>query len=276
MDEEFSRLESKFRAIGCDVAQVAFCNDSAFLEAEARDPALLEDYAALVSARPIPAAEEERARRVVDRTARFLFERLAKNRKLGACIDASLVLSEFLNRQGVWNYVAKGATSVFFPAGTIPPNRLQPLTVPTNPAVAGHLWVVAPPFDVVDVTIFLQPYSGDALPHVPHGYVAVTDTSDDDPEPEDFLEAELVLEEIRLYGREPTLDDIYDRLSPGLRSRVQRLGCRGVQVDGVRLRYVGCGVGGNADPLEEWRNLEVDGLWPIDLWRAFARETGVD
>lgn len=129
--------------------QVAFYNSAEFLEAERADPSFLEFYGAWVRARPRDSGYDSHARKVVPRVAQIIADEIIRDGQLGVCIDASMMLTKMLEEEGVWCYAAKGALSISEP-------RLEDPThfwmIDDEPA-AGHVWVVAPPFEIVDVTL---------------------------------------------------------------------------------------------------------------------------
>jgi hypothetical protein len=93
----------RLRKLGIGTAKPGFYDDPKFLAAEKNDPTLLEAYADFVESMDFEAAYLTSAERCIEYTARFLYERLVSDGRKGACIDASCVLSRFLERQGVWN-----------------------------------------------------------------------------------------------------------------------------------------------------------------------------
>lgn len=228
---------------------------------------MLEAYADFVEDREYGDEYLSSAKAAIERTARFLFERLVADGRKGACVDASCVLSRFLERQGVWNYVVKGALTIVFPPGAnLKPRHFCPIMATGNPAVAGHAWVCAPPFRVVDLTVALQPYEhgeehylGDMLLEEAGVPVSVTAADLFDPNPAYHLR----------YGRPfPSLDDA-KRECPALFKRIDRYGALEVTRGQTCLRYFATAISASDTPLETARNLQLSGKWPIDLWQDF-------
>lgn len=262
----YESLRDGFERMGCDTSTPGFYHSQGFLEAEQQDPTILERYADFVLARPQDEQELKTSVEKIRAAADFLHQRVAESGRLGACIDASLVLSEFLNQLGVWNYVVKGAASVFFPrrAG-IEPMKMQPIMVSGNPASTGHAWVVAPPFVVVDLTISLQPYPEGAKSFLPAGYVAEQRAKTARPNASDLVEAVDLLS-ARL-GRAATLRDVF-KLDPGLEARITKYGCREASAGRVLVRYTACGIGASDTPLEAMMTT-LGGLRAPELYAEF-------
>ena len=115
-------------------------------------------HAAYVDARPQAPAEVERARKVITRTAEFVYERLNGDGRMLACIDASMAVCRFLERQGVWSYMVKGALRADFLTPTRRSYWFAPISIEPTGAQGAHCWVCAPPFKIVDVAAKCQPY----------------------------------------------------------------------------------------------------------------------
>lgn len=255
-------LEATFMRLGCRDLVPGFYNDKAFLKAEQREPELLDRYAEYVLARGQDADVDVEG--VVRTTCDFLFTALCRHGRLGACIDISTLVSEFLGRQRVWSFVATGGARVDFPKVHSPELRMSPITAPDNPASTGHAWVVAPPFQVLDLTIFLQPYPPSVLSYVPHEYVAARGMGRIEPELEDLVDPE-VEAEVRQAGGLRYLRTNH----PKIFARATRFGAYALDAEDVRVRWVATSVIANDKPLEEWRTIQLDGLWPSALWAAF-------
>ena len=157
-----------FEELGVNTEAPGFCDDPRFIEAEQAYPRLLEEYAAFIRSKRYSVDYLEKARTVVRAAAIFLYERLIEDGRTGACIDVSMVLSRFLDQQSVWNYINSGALSVTFDKATgMRPVRYAPVTFPDNPATAGHTWLYAPPFQIVDITVSVQTYESNEAQYIP-------------------------------------------------------------------------------------------------------------
>jgi len=145
-DEHF-----RFDAPGCYRTQ-------SFQALLARHPEALQLYARHVEAQAHMPAYLQRVRRLVPRLVRWLGEEVAADGRPGLCVQASALLSRLLEELGIWNYVVAGGCVLSFVPADVRPRvfylfDLQPVEVP-------HAWVVAPPFDVIDLTLRQQRYPG--------------------------------------------------------------------------------------------------------------------
>ena len=117
MDAEWS-LEGIKRLLdrdSIDYSRPGFYDSDEFVEQEKKDDSYLENYAAFVLLRSYPKDYIARARSVIRDVSEFLFSRLSKDGRLGACVDMAATLTRFLDRQEVWNFPVSGMSDREFP-----------------------------------------------------------------------------------------------------------------------------------------------------------------
>lgn len=261
--------QAMLKALGVDTRNPGFYDDPRFLAAERQDPVFLEVYAAFVREQRFDAAYLSRAERVVRVATTFLFGCLCEEKQHGKCIDGSMVLMRFLERQGVWSYGVKGALTLTFGKHTgLPTTYFAPIMHAGNRAIAGHVWLYAPPFLVADVATQLQPYRRNEAAHLPQ-FCLARELHQCRVDAHDLIEPEAVEQFVQLNRRLPTIRDA-ERMAPGVLESIRRLGAGEVCHGETRLRYVATGVTAPQEPLEEWKNLQVRGKYPIELYNEFA------
>ena len=265
--DEHRALERQFVDAGIDVTSPGFCDSGAFINAEAIDRELLLKYAQYVRERPYDAAYADRVRTRAPEVAEFLTTELARDGRLGACIDVSAVALRFLKRKGIWGIAVVGSLVVDFlnPQGRR--RILHHFMHPANPAKAGHAWLCVPPYDVVDLTVQAQSgFSADELTRLAP-ILAEAVPTDGDIALDELAEPEL-LELFRAdYGRLALLQDL---VTEPMRDFWTRSPARVVTTQSVRLKYIDCGIiACEAVPLEDMRNLVLSGRGPGDLYAEF-------
>ena len=213
----------------------AFYNHPAFLVAERADPAFLEVYGSWVRSRPRTQEYDAHVRRVVPVMADVVGREIARDGQLGVCVDASMMLTKMLEEEGVWCYGAKGALTILAPSLSDPTHFWMFDEIP----VAGHVWVVAPPFEIVDVTLKTQPYQrGEAVLLPPS---VVTEHAEPIvPTAEEYVAASILRREHARLGRLPS--DIHFQMSPDLARAAEAFPSWQVQVGTATLRYAAGGV----------------------------------
>jgi hypothetical protein len=227
-------LERFFLNRGIDPSKIEFYNDPAFMKAEKGEIGFLEYFAAWVRLRPRDGAYDERVRKLVPRIANLLAAEVENDGQLGVCIDASMMLMKILETEGIWCYGVKGALSIEAPSLPDPTYfwnyDLEP--------VAGHVWLVAPPFEIIDITLKLQPYSRGERDILPLTVIEET-AKPFTPEPHHFCSTDLLHAVYLQKGMLPL--DVHFQLYPDLRRPVEHFPSYEVDTGkATRVRYA-CG-----------------------------------
>lgn len=250
-------MPNRLAALPLDTSRPGFYDEPAFIAAEKQDPRLLEAYAGYVEQLQLDDGYLAYARRRVRETAAFLVDRLWKDPRRGACVDVSLVLGRFLERQGVWNYGVRGAVAISFP----PKSRLRPYHMRRHGDVPGHVWLRAPPFRIVDLTIALQDYSNGEERHL-QKYVIEENAPAEAPQVADLLDDIDRLALRASLGREPRVADVNTFVTTAWTVRRAQ----------TEIRYTPAGVTALDGTIESARNLRLSGKYPGELWTDFLRE----
>lgn len=228
-------LSRLFGERGIPTSEIAFYNHPAFLAAEQTDPAFLEFYGAWVRARQRDAAYDTRVRRVVPKIAEILADEIIDDGQLGVCIDASMMLTKMLEEEGIWCYAAKGSLTVSAP-GLDEPTHFW--IIDDEPA-AGHVWVVAPPFEIVDIALKGQLWQRGEAALVPKTVVLET-SRPVTPEPYDFMSTSVLARAFRQQG--PLPRDFHLRAVPGLVRPAKFFPSWEVDIGETTLRYACAGI----------------------------------
>jgi hypothetical protein len=271
-----TKTEEKFRSIGIDRFVPGFYDDPAFLEAEKRNPYLLEDYAHYVDEIEYSQQYLDDARKTIKSAAAFLNARLVKDGRKGACIDASGILGRFLEKAGIWNYAVKGGLTIDFAKHTrLSTIYFAPVFEDPNPEGggmrAGHSWLVAPPFQIVDITLRQQPFrkgQGEYLPAM----LLADQSSPGRRDIFDWIDPDLLGKLVRDNGRMITLRDLVYLLGPHAVEAAERLGVRVVATQHATLKYGSTGIMAGDCPLEKARNLVLSGVTPIEMYEQWQSE----
>jgi hypothetical protein len=270
-----TEIEEAFRSIGIRDFRPGFYDDPAFLEAEKRFPLLLEGYAEYVNGLRHSQEYLDRARDVIVSAATFLESWVSKEGRKGACIDASGTLGRFLEKEGIWNYAVKGGLTIEY-ASTLrlPPTYFAPIFETKGPVVgarAGHAWIFAPPFRVVDITLRHQPYRDGEERHLPARLFALEATPAS-RDLHDWIDVDLLRKLTIEQGRPIKLADVPRLIGEQAYEAAMRLGACTVEVPPVKLKYAATGVMAGDLPLEQSENLVLCGHSPIALYEKWREE----
>jgi hypothetical protein len=257
---------AKGARLGLDTSVPGFYNTPAFVAAERVDPTILDAYAAHILSRRYAPEYLSFAEERIRRTSAFLFKELRADGRLGACVDVSLVLGQFLERQGVWNFVTSGALSLHFKDRTVPPRTFYCFDEdPTPGAVAAHVWVFAPPFHVVDLSLPLQPYDSTQARYVLEPVLA-RDAELRPTSLSDLATPTVLLLETGRLGRTPKVED----LNPALPRRLELLnGTKRIDAGAYVADYTSCAVTASDGTIESAKNLCLNGKYPAELWEKY-------
>lgn len=150
-----TELELKYKELRIDYSNIGFYDSPEFMEVEKRNPTFLESYAQYVLEKEYSDGYLRKAEIEIPFISNILNEELKKDGRLGACIDMSIALCRILEKEGFWNFMTKGSLTLEFPDNlNIRPKYLW--SVDFGNFQAGHSWIVAPPFTVVDSALRQQ------------------------------------------------------------------------------------------------------------------------
>ena len=257
-----------------------FYDDPAFLAAEQADPTFLNRYARFAQQRPRDEEYEARVRRVVPQIAGILHRELEAEGRLGACVDMSMVLSRILDAEHIWNYEVKGSLTLTFPR-SVRRNPIYFWPIDTGETRDGQVWVSAPPYDVVDVTIRQQPYPNSTMREILAPYVLLDSINSVEPTVDDIVSADVQMIVRRENGFIPP--DLHFHLNPYLRDVFAAFPANERRVGRVRMRYVPCAFGASdqrspgpcARPRHSWDTIRNQGgrqpSWPEDILGGAVR-----
>jgi hypothetical protein len=189
----------------------------------------LDLYAVWVRQRPRDRRYDAQVREIVARLVEIVDAEIASDGEKGMCRPVCNLLVKMLELRGVWCYVAEGALTIENPA------LEKPIHFPLfGKEATGHCWVVAPPYEIVDLTLGHQILTEEQNSILPRNLL-LEDPPRTSARDEDFCLPGLLAE---LRSRHTDLHA--DR--PGLALSLERFPSFEVQADATRLRYAAGGV----------------------------------
>jgi hypothetical protein len=185
-------IQNHYKQLSIPTDSPGFYDHPNFLSIEKKYPFFLANYARFVSSLSFDGNYLENARAKITVIVAELYKHMSLENQVGRCVDISGILSRILEKEKIWNYAVKGSLTISFPAGAHISDRYF-WSVDTGQFFAGHAWICAPPFDVIDLAVRHQPYSGNEAEYLPN----------------------YVMEE----GMSEAKSDIIDIISPEVRNR---------------------------------------------------------
>lgn len=264
----YEKLLDDFKVREIPVDTPDFYDHPNFIKAEQVDPSYLNNYAAFVASKPYSEEYLKKARVVITKAATILYEHLRENGRQGACVDITGILARILEKHGVWCACIKGSCTINFPVESNE-EKTYYWSVDHGEFTAGHAWLFAPPFNVVDITIGEQQYSGNKKSYIPK-IVLEEGGSSSTAEIEDIISPS-ALADLRMH-RVPR--DQYFNVVASQMLYVQKHFPVKI-VDGIKqatLKYCPVAIHASEEPLEGIRNMDFNGKTPLELYETFIRD----
>lgn len=227
------RLDDEFFA-----GRVAGCyNDADFLRIEATDPkGALEAYARYVTKRPLSSEYTEHVRRVIPVALDKLTTAASDQEIQRNCVAVSMAMLQTLEQEGIWGFVLRGSVRFRFPLGSgIRDSFFWANDHAPVGHAAGHAWLVAPPFRVIDITARYQGWRGGEAQFLPK-WIALEKVR------QKTYETELLAPPETRKGARP---------APSHTALWKSFSPFEVQVNGVQVFYQPMGVTVPAEPMSE-------------------------
>jgi len=271
--DTFENIRDDFKANGIATDAPGFYDHPAFIEAQLTNPGYMNNYAKFVLSKNYSEEYLDFVAPKIKFVCDVFYQELLNDGRLGACADMSKVLSKILDRLGVWNYSVNGALTTTFPESSgIPKSYYWPIDI--DPEMAGHVWVFAPPFTVIDITIGQQPMDPDSRKHIPD-FVYSRESSDVEVGIEDIYSSD-VQAEMHLEGIPMLPEGIFIR-NPQLKSFFETFHRTVFEHHGAELKYIPFAINMSDESLEDMTDLQLNGKYGAEIFEkkikpVFARE----
>jgi hypothetical protein len=270
IEEGIEQIRQEFADTKIPTHEPGFYEDPAFIRREQKVPHYLDNYARFVQQQPYSLSYLDRAEPIIHVVSEELQLALKEDGTPEAHAEAPFVMSRILEREGVWNYVASGSLSMTFPAGSgFEPFTFAALNLQLGKTIdCSYHWVVAPPFQIIDIAIqacrYPYPFNH-LLPKIvweTGGDVSVGDPSE--------IFAAKALKDIAQAGM--TTDEALDRYFPNYRERFAAdFPARVIARLDTQLKYVPMRVKVAEDSLEQFTGFKSQGLTAAQIYSKKIR-----
>lgn len=161
-------LEKLFSDLNINYSNIGFYDSPEFIACEERNYRFLEKYGEFILKRDYSSEYIEKASFEIPYIASMMNEILREDKRLGACVDISGGLHRILEKEGFWSYIVKGSLTIEFPPILKVTNKhFWTLDNSNRDFLAAHAWIVAPPFNIIDISVKQQPYKDNASNYLP-------------------------------------------------------------------------------------------------------------
>lgn len=250
-------LKRKFELLSIDYSKPGFYDEPNFVREERRDPRMLEAYAQWVLVRERTAEYDAHVRDVMPRLANIISARLDRHQWFGGCVAVTGMATRFLDRMGIWNAVMKGSVAVHLGDRSRHFAIVDQIEGPNTET--GHYWLVVPPYDIVDMTLYHQRWlSGDSgFQEVAPKIVLADSTEVIRTTPADVIAPAMLDGDPNQHHNRLRDQRRFGAIFPG----------RKVQLENVVLRYVSSGATAPDCALEDVNIDARQGVAAMTIWR---------
>ena len=251
--------------LGINTSKPGFYNDLQFIRNEQMNPAFLNEYNYFVTQKQFDKKYLENAKTKIEKIVKILYEELKKSNIKGACIDISSALMKILEKEEIWCCQFVGCLTQIFPKNTkIETNYFYLIDEPTKRFTAPHVWIYAPPFKIIDLSINLQHYTQ-------HEEMYLPDYIIDDGN--DFSSAQITAQDIVspaavMYynANEEILFRQYLMQSPDTRDFIFHYEPFSLNINKINLKYIPIRSGAVDSDLEHLKSINFSGKYPYDIY----------
>ncbi|PKG86491.1 hypothetical protein CXF85_01955 [Colwellia sp. 75C3] len=260
------KIIADFKKNNIDTSKPGFYDEPRFLRVEQGNPEYLNNYARFVQERNYSDEYLDEARKVIPLIVEELHKELLRDGRQGACVDLSMVLSRILEKEGFWNYIVKGSLTVSFPKQSGIGDRFF-WSMDQGDFSAGHAWVVAPPFGIIDLTIKQQERDSDESQYIPELIISEV-LEADKAKVEDIISPE-----VRLYLQAQGLNssNMISKVNPVLEKVLETFKTGNVKFNGTQFKYIPVAIGAPDCPLENMVGISVDGMSAIKMYTDIVK-----
>jgi hypothetical protein len=270
IEEGIEQLEQEFAAARIPTNEPGFYEDPAFIRREQKIPHYLDNYARFVQQHPFGLSYLDHAEPIIHVVSEEMQLALKEDGTPEAHAEAAFVMSRILEREGVWNFVASGSLSMTFPAGS----GFESFSFPAfnvqcgKPIDCAYRWVVAPPFQIIDIAIqacrYPYPFN-----HLLPKIVWETGGEPATAELTDIFGANALKESARTGM---TLDEALDHYCPNYRGRFAAdFPPRVISRLDTQLKYVPTSVQVAEQSLEQFTGFQSRGLVAAQIYAQKIR-----
>lgn len=259
---QYDDIVDDFIKHGISIDKPGFYDEPEFINIEKYNNKYLCNYARYVQLNPYSEEYLENAYKKIPYICDLLYKEFLTDSRPGQCINLSMALSKILEKEGIWNYMVKGALTIEFAIeSNITTKYFWP--VDTLPVDAGHVWVVAPPFNIIDLTVKIQQYHASEEKFLPD-YVI-----EDSVNIGEVTFKDIYSPEVRkiLRGRGIRNSEMIKYCNPEIIEFSDVFNTNIIKYNGTRLKYMPIASSAPDGPLEEMKSLYINGMYPVDIYK---------
>lgn len=264
--DSIQQIISDFKNNNIDISTPGFYDEPNFLKVEQNNPEYLNNYARYVQEKEYSQEYLNKARHVIPIIAEKLQKELLRDGRQGACVDLSMLLSRILEKEGIWNYIVKGSLTVSFPK-TSGIEKQFFWAIDQGEFSAGHAWIVAPPFKVIDLAIKQQDSNFNQSEYIPKLIISES-LKTERAEVED-----IVSPVVRRYFQSQGVNskDILPMVNPALKKVLSTFKPVNIEFEKTIFKYITVAIAAPDCPLEEMVGISSEGMDAIEIYKDLVK-----
>lgn len=232
-----------------------------FMKIEEKNASYLSNYAKFVDYRPREQSYDNYVKQAVPRVAGIYHEKFMEHGGLKPDTDIAAMISKTLEKMNIWNYVVKGSMTIKFPAESEVDTRYF-WSLDHDGFTTAHVWLVVPPFYVVDVTLSLHSFSATETSYMAPLICA---------EANNIVEAEIedVISEgycSHLQNINVARSDYFAAISPQTEKFIDVFPAREVLLESTKIKYIPVSVSAPDVPFEQMTSIRFEGQTAFELY----------
>jgi hypothetical protein len=250
-----------FSNLGINTSMPGFYNDPAFIKTENSNPSFLNEYNKFVLGRSYTDDYLLNAEKKISVISEILYGELSKTDRKRACIDIAQVLMLILEKEKIWCCMFDGSMTVEYSKDLNIGNTYFH-TVDNGDFSVAHAWVSAPPYKIIDLSLYSQDYEPNEKPFIPK-YILADTVSEAKIQAIDIISPTVAL----CYNTSlEHLLKVYYENNPYVPDFIRCFPPVYVQSDKIKLKYIALHAGASDGKLESARCLDFSGRTPFEIY----------
>jgi len=232
-----------------------------FMQVEEKNASYLSNYAKFVDFRPREQAYNDYVKHTVPIAAKIFHKKFIEHGGLKPDTSVAALISKTLEKLNIWNYVVKGSMTLNFPAESELDTRYF-WSLDHDGFTTAHVWLVAPPFYVVDVALALHSFSAAETSYIAPPICA---------EANNIIEAEIedVISEgycSHLQNINVPRSDYFAAISPQTEKFMRVFPAREALSESTKIKYIPVSVSAPDVPFEQMTSIRFNGQSAFELY----------
>ncbi|GJM04322.1 MAG: hypothetical protein DHS20C09_03130 [marine bacterium B5-7] len=232
-----------------------------FMQVEEKNASYLSNYAKFVDDRPREQSYDDYVKHTVPSVAKIFSKKFIEHGDLKPDTSVVALVSKALEKMNIWNYVVRGSITLNFPAESGINTRYF-FSLDHDGFKTAHVWLVVPPFYIVDITLSLHPFSEAETSYIAP-LICAEENNIIEPEIEDVISEGYCA---HLKNINVPRSDYFSVISPQTEKFLSVFPSREVISDELKIKYIPISVSAPDVPFEQMTAIRFAGQTASDIY----------